>query len=159
MTIRSAVTAIQLVFKSLFFIFSAIVVYANAASANMVLTPLGFEMDRNTRVTTVSVTNDNTKGETVLYQARALLWNGLYDEQFKTKKQKNIIVTPAIFKLAPGQTRVLRIHSVNPRALATPSSYRIVVSSMPPIKSDNSLLAVRKNISLPLIVEGGFRPR
>lgn len=121
-----------------------------AVAGSFSVSPVRANISPDARVVALRVHNSGT--ELASIQAELMLWsqhNG--EEQFEPSRE--VLVTPPIFTVPPGETQVIRIGLRRPPGPDTELSYRLFLQELPPPIPDNFQgLRVVTRMSLPVFV-------
>lgn len=114
------------------------------------VSPVRASLSPEARVVALRVHNSGSEPASV--QAELMAWsqqNG--EEQFEPSRE--VLVTPPIFTVPPGETQVIRIGLRRPPSPDTELSYRLFLQELPPPIPDNFQgLRVVTRMSLPVFV-------
>ncbi|WP_136475603.1 molecular chaperone [Pseudomonas sp. DG56-2] len=93
-------------------------------------------------------------------QVRVFAWRqGDYDDQYQA--QREIIGSPPVATIAPGQKQLIRLTRTGPSAVGQEQAYRIIIDEIPPAWSENTpadkpqaAIRFQMRYSVPLFVYG-----
>lgn len=126
---------------------------ATAQNNNYTVTPLRLELSAKAPATVLQVINRGEAPATLQVQQRAWIQRDGRDDQDETR---DLIISPALFTFKPGETQVIRIALRGAPDPRLERAYRIVVSELPPPRTQTSpdLFAFRiaLRMDLPLFV-------
>jgi fimbrial chaperone protein len=108
--------------------------------------------------TSTSLLLKNESNETIRFQVSAFSWTNAIDGEMKLEPTKEIVFFPALFPIAPGQTRRVRV-TTSERATTHERAYRLIVEQLPsragPRAEGGVEMMTRLNV--PLFLEPGAR--
>lgn len=137
---------------------------ARADASALVLWPIDPKIEAGQSATMLWV--ENRGAEPVSLQIRSLGWSQANGEDVH-QKQHDVVASPPIAKVAPGQRQLVRIIRRLPTGASgqAQASYRLLIDELPPpIDDDNPTaarahLAVQMRYSIPLFVHAGTAPK
>nr|WP_314137564.1 molecular chaperone [Acinetobacter lwoffii] len=134
-------------FCTLPFLFMATLVSANSFSVS----PVKVDLAADTRIVALRIHNSSTKPTAV--QAELMSWLQKEGKDLYESKTREILVTPPIFTVPPGETQIIRVGLRRAVDLKQELSYRLFLQELPPPIPDkvNSLQMVMR-MSLPVFV-------
>jgi fimbrial chaperone protein len=125
---------------------------ANAATFSV--SPLRIELDAGHRADMLTLLN--TGAEPLRIQVRSMRWAMAGDGQWQLTPSEDVIVTPQLLEIAPGQSGQLRIGTLL-EAGAREASYRLLLDELPNVSDDKSApspqIRVLTQVSLPVFLE------
>jgi fimbrial chaperone protein len=131
----------------------------NVRAATFSINPLRVELDARHRTDIINL--NNTADSPLRVQVRTMLWTVADDGQWQLTPSRDLIVTPELLEIAPGQTAQLRVG-----ILADPGAgegtYRLLLDELPNQDSaPNSVSEIRvlTQVSLPVFLEPARRTR
>jgi fimbrial chaperone protein len=108
--------------------------------------------------TSTSLLLKNESAEAIRFQVTAFSWTNAPDGEMKLTATKDIVFFPALFSIAPGQTRRVRV-ATSERATTHERAYRLIVEQLPsragPRMEGGVEMLTRLNV--PLFLEPGTR--
>lgn len=117
-------------------------------AAELRIAPVSIKVPAPQAATSVSVTNDGSSP--VALQARIFSWRQM-DEGDKFFKTKDVVVSPPLLKLAPGQSGVVRLVRLSKEPITGEESYRLLLDELPrPTRQDRSTVNIVMRHSLPV---------
>jgi fimbrial chaperone protein len=146
---------------------SAAVVLAGLAAApslaQVLLQPVVLELSPRQRSAMLVVTLSDRAAAPVRLQAQALRWEQDREGRSLTQATDDLLVSPPIADLRPGQRQVFRVALRNPHPLPQEAAYRLVledVAAAPVDESGQPLvgLNIRMRYDLPLMVGAAAKP-
>lgn len=133
---------------------AALLAFAGAASAGSLrVGPTLVVLDPAHPVAVVRVTNNNAA--TTSIDVRAVDWRQADNQDVYTETQQ-LIVTPPVFDLAPGETQTVRV-GLNPLAGATAAaqverSFRVYVSELPDQRPNAARTQMLMRVGVPVFI-------
>jgi fimbrial chaperone protein len=127
---------------------------ANHAAATFSVSPIRVELDaqHHTSILTVS----NSGHEMLRMQVRAMHWGMAKDGKWDLSPSDDLIATPELIEVAPGDSMQLRIGSMEDPG-TTEASYRLLIDELPNLSEDTGphkpLVKVLTQVSLPVYLE------
>jgi fimbrial chaperone protein len=125
-----------------------------AESATFSVSPLRIELDARHR--TDMLTLRNTGDEPLRIQVRSMRWAMESGGEWRLTSSDDLIVTPQMLEIAPGQSGQLRIGSLLD-AGTREASYRLLLDELPNLADDQSApspeIRVLTQVSLPVFLE------
>jgi fimbrial chaperone protein len=109
---------------------AAALVGAAAASAQALISPVVVEFAAKQRVATVRITLSDKAIQPMRLQAQLLQWLQDGHGAAVTQPSEDLIVTPRIAELRPGQQQVLRLALRGPLPAETEAAYRLVLEDI-----------------------------
>ncbi|WP_312074703.1 MULTISPECIES: molecular chaperone [Acinetobacter] len=95
----------------------------------------------------------NSSNELVALQAEVMGWNQKDGKDLYESKTREILVTPPIFTVPPGETQIIRVGLRRPLDLKQELSYRLFLQELPPpIPNKFQGLQMVMRMSLPVFV-------
>jgi fimbrial chaperone protein len=133
---------------------SAVKLHAATFSIN----PLRVELDARHR--TDIITLKNAADAPLRVQVREMLWTMADDGQWQLTPSKDLIVTPELVEIAPGESAQFRVGTLLDPA-ATEGTYRLLLDELPNLEQGESKPEIRvlTQISMPVFVEPLRRTR
>jgi fimbrial chaperone protein len=108
--------------------------------------------------TSTSLLLKNESDEAIRFQVTAFSWTNATDGEMKVAPTRDIVFFPALFSIAPGQTRRVRV-ATSERATTHERAYRLIVEQLPsragPRMEGGVEMLTRLNV--PLFLEPGTR--
>lgn len=146
--------------QSLRVLFSAFAVFAVLGSPQPVyavtLMPLTLVMEQNKTVVSLHVRNDEAQAK--IFEVQAFNWTQDGGDDV-LEPASDLIVTPPIVKLAPGEEKIIRIGVMRKDASrAQEKAYRLLLRDITPIEVEAGELHLRMQYLLPLFMSPG-RPQ
>jgi fimbrial chaperone protein len=80
--------------------------------------------------TSTSLLLKNESAEVIRFQVSAFSWTNAIDGEMTLEPTKDIVFFPALFSIAPGQTRRVRV-TTSERATTHERAYRLIVEQLP----------------------------
>jgi fimbrial chaperone protein len=118
------------------------------------VSPLRIELDARHRADMLTLRNAGD--EPLRIQVRSMRWAMESDGQWQLSPSDDLIVTPELLEIAPGQSRQLRIGTLLD-ADAREASYRVLLDELPNLSEDGSAaspeIRVLTQLSLPVFLE------
>jgi len=130
-----------------------------AEAATFSINPLRVELDARHR--TDVITLKNVAESPLRVQVRAMLWSVADDGQWQLTPSKDLIVTPELVEIPPGQETQLRVGAL-PDPGASEGTYRLLLDELPNLDSGAEPLSeirVLTQISMPVFLEPAQRTR
>ncbi|MES2786894.1 MAG: fimbria/pilus periplasmic chaperone [Pseudomonadota bacterium] len=128
-----------------------------ASHAQVLLQPVVLELQPKQRVMALSVTLSEKATAPVRLQAELLRWT--QDDQGRplTEASNDLLVSPPIADLQPGQRQVFRVAVRQPKPLSEEASYRLILEDISPASTDESGrpragLSIRMRYDLPVLL-------
>lgn len=120
------------------------------------LMPLTLVMERDKSVVVLHVQNDETQAK--IFEVQAFRWSQVGGED-KLDLATDLVVTPPIVKLAPGEERIIRVGVMQKdTGRAEEKAYRLLLRDITPIAPQSGELHLRMQYLLPLFMSPG-RPQ
>lgn len=91
------------------------------------VSPIRIELDQKTKSALITVTNDDSKP--LAFQARALVWTQAENGADKYMDTTDLVYFPQQFKIAPGESRVVRLGYKVP-ATQDEKTYRLFIEEL-----------------------------
>lgn len=145
--------------------FACVVAYAQSPSAGpsaesgqgrFNVTPTRLILRPNETSTSLLLKNESA--EALRFQVTAFAWTNAVDGEMKLEPTKDVVFFPALFSIAPGQTRRVRVAATE-RATTNERAYRLIVEQLPsragPRVEGGVEMLTRLNV--PLFLEPGTR--
>lgn len=134
-----------------FLFFIALLLTANVVVAgSFSVSPVRVSITPDTRVVALQVHNSGSGPASV--QAELVAWSQVNGED-KFEPSRDVLVTPPIFTVPPGETQVIRVGLRRPPDQTRELSYRLFLQELPPPIPDNFQgLRVVTRMSLPVFV-------
>jgi len=96
---------------------------------------------------------ENTGGEPVLVQAEVMAWSQR-DGAEVLEPSQDLIVSPPVFKVAPGAAQTVRVGMMRPNDAARELTYRLFLQEVPPpMRPGEQELRVALRLSLPVFIQ------
>ena len=128
---------------------AAAVVPAWAAAASFGVSPIGLTIAANESSGSVVVTN--TGADPVVIQARAFAWTQSCDDV--RTETRDLIINPPLFKLAAGESQLVRVASRLPAPQETELAFRLAFNEVPLLASTPAPgLRVTLSMDVPLYI-------
>jgi fimbrial chaperone protein len=128
--------------------------FSAANAATFSVSPLRIELDASHRADMLTLRN--TGDEPLRIQVRSMHWGMAGDGQWQLTPSEDLIVTPQLLEIAPGQSGQLRIGTLL-AAGAQEASYRLLLDELPNVSDDKSTpspeIRVLTQVSLPVFLE------
>jgi len=128
--------------------------FSAANAATFSVSPLRIELDTAHRADMLTLRN--TGAEPLRIQVRSMSWAMASGGEWQLTPSEDLIVTPQMLEIAPGQSGQLRIGTL----LATgtrEASYRLLIDELPNVSDDKSApspeIRVLTQVSLPVFLE------
>lgn len=125
-----------------------------AGAATFSVTPLKIELDARHRAAILTLGNGGD--EPLRVQVRSMHWQMGPDGQWQLTPSDDLIVTPQLIEVAPGQSGQLRIGSLLETG-ASEASYRLLIDELPNLSGGDSLqspqIKMLTQVSLPVFLE------
>lgn len=120
-----------------------------AAAGEVAISPLRVELDSQTRISVVELTN--TGPEAVTMQAAPVSWQQDGSGADWYEPTDALITFPPMFSIAPGQTQVVRIAAQMPPVEDRERAYRLFFTEIPQLPAEDgpAVLRMRLRISIP----------
>lgn len=120
------------------------------------VSPIWASLSAEARVVALRVHNSGTEPASI--QAELKTWNQQNGED-KFEPSREVLVTPPIFTVSPGETQVIRVGLRRPPGLDNELSYRLFLQELPPpIPEGFQGLRVVTRMSLPVFVAPASGP-
>lgn len=108
--------------------------------------------------TSTSLLLKNEASEALRFQVTAFTWTNAIDGEMQLEPTKDVVFFPALFSIAPGQTRRVRVAATE-RATTHERAYRLIVEQLPSragprVESGVEMLT---RLNVPLFLEPGTR--
>lgn len=140
-------------FCTLPFLFMATLVSANSFNVS----PVKVDLAADTRIVALRIHNSSTEPTAV--QAELMNWHQKEGKDLYETKTREILVTPPIFTVPPGETQIIRIGLRRPVDLKQELSYRLFLQELPPpIPDKTNGLQMVMRMSLPVFVRPATSP-
>jgi fimbrial chaperone protein len=127
-----------------------------AYAATFSIDPVRLELSQAVKTAIVRVENTSTTATTV--QVQAMAWSQV-DKQDVLRPSRDLIVSPAVFRLKPGSVQIVRVALLKTPDTQRELSYRLVLDEIPPPPPpDFRGLQMALKISMPVFIqaeEGG----
>jgi fimbrial chaperone protein len=127
-----------------------------SAQGRFNVTPTRLVLRPNEKSTSLLLKNESA--EALRFQVTAFAWTNAIDGEMKVDPTKDVVFFPALFSIAPGQTRRVRV-ATSARATAHERAYRLIVEQLPsragPRVEGGVEMLTRLNV--PLFLEPGTR--
>ena len=108
--------------------------------------------------TSTSLLLKNESAEPLRFQVTAFTWTNAIDGEMRLEPTKDVVFFPALFTIAPGRTRRVRV-ATSERATTHERAYRLIVEQLPsragPRMEGGVEMVTRLNV--PLFLEPGTR--
>jgi fimbrial chaperone protein len=130
-----------------------------ARAATISINPLRVELSARHRTDIVTLKNDADAPLRV--QVRAMLWTVADDGQWQLTPSKDLIVTPELTEIGPGQSAQFRVGSLLDPG-ASEGTYRLLLDELPNLDSGAGAqpeIRVLTQISMPVFLEPAQRTR
>lgn len=128
--------------------------YHEAAAALFSVSPIRVELDTSHR--TSILTFSNSGHENLRMQVRAMQWSMAPDGTWQLTPSDDLIATPELLEIAPGQNVQLRIGSMADPGQSE-ASYRLLIDELPNLSDDAGAhkpeVKVLTQVSLPVYME------
>jgi len=125
-----------------------------ASAATFSVSPIRVELDAHHRA--AILTFSNSGDQPLRMQVRPMHWSAAADGQWQLTPSDDLIVTPELLEVAPGQSVQLRVGSLLD-AGGSETSYRLLIDELPNLTEDKSAqkpeIKVLTQVSLPVFVE------
>jgi fimbrial chaperone protein len=108
--------------------------------------------------TSTSLLLKNESTEAIRFQVSAFAWTNAIDGEMKLEPTKDVVFFPALFSIAPGQTRRVRV-ATSERATTHERAYRLLVEQLPSragARVDGGVEMLTR-LNVPLFLEPGTR--
>jgi fimbrial chaperone protein len=120
------------------------------------VTPTRLVLRPNQTSTSLLLKNESDEG--LRFQVTAFVWTNAIDGEMKLAPTKDVVFFPALFTIAPGQTRRVRVATTE-RAASHERAYRLIVEQLPSragprIESGVEMLT---RLNVPLFLEPATR--
>lgn len=127
-------------------------------AATFSINPLRVELDARHR--TDIITLKNVADTPLRVQVREMLWTVTDDGQWQLTSSKDLIVTPELVEIPPGESAQFRIGTLLDPG-ASEASYRLLLDELPSLDQGESKPEIRvlTEISMPVFVEPAHRTR
>jgi fimbrial chaperone protein len=126
------------------------------ARGQVMIQPTVLELSGKQRVVAVSVTLSDRAVAPMRLQAEVMRWSQDMHGDPVTEPTEQVLVSPPIADLRPGQRQVFRVAMRGPRASASELTYRLIledVAEAAPVSGDQAIgLTFRMRYDLPLLV-------
>lgn len=127
------------------------------AQAQVLLQPVVLELQPRQRVVVVNVTLSERAPAPVRLQTELLRWNQDPQGRALTSPSDDLLVSPPIADLKPGQRQVFRVAVRNPKPLTEEAAYRLILEDIAPVPLDETGkpragLSIRMRYDLPVMV-------
>ena len=122
-----------------------------AFASDIGVSPVSVHLDKANDRATLNVINNGT--EPVVMQAEMIQWKRVAPQQDEDGPTTDMIVNPAVFTVAPGQTQVVRVGMRKAAQATQEGTYRIVLREVPtPPKEGEARLAGQVRVLMALRV-------
>ncbi len=116
------------------------------------VSPVKVDLTERKKVISLQVYNNGRSATSI--QAELMQWKQEQGIDIQKNISHDILITPPIFTLAPGETQVVRVGLRRPADTSQELSYRLFLQEIPaPNISQNQGLTMLMRISLPVFVE------
>src|SRR5271163_2489570 len=135
------------------------VIASPAKAATFSINPLRVELDARHRTDIINL--KNTAESPLRVQVRAMLWTVTDDGQWQLTPSTDLIVTPELVEIPPGQAAQLRV-GILPDPGASEGTSRLLLDELPNLDSAAeplSQIRVLTQISMPVFLEPAQRKR
>jgi fimbrial chaperone protein len=130
-----------------------------AHAATFSINPLRIELDARHRTDIINL--KNTAESPLRVQVRTMLWTVADDGQWQLTPSRDLIVTPELLEIAPGQTAQLRVGVLGDPG-ASEGTYRLLLDELPNQDAAPGALSeirVLTQVSMPVFLEPLQRTR
>jgi len=129
-----------------------------AEAATFSINPLRVELDARHR--TDIITLKNVADTPLRVQVREMLWTMADEGAWQLTPSKDLIVTPELVEIAPGESAQFRVGTLLEPG-ASEGSYRLLLDELPNLEQGESKPEIRvlTEISMPVFVEPAHRTR
>lgn len=125
-----------------------------ACAASFSLNPTRVELDPQHRADIITLHNAGTAP--LRMQVRSMHWSMAADGRWQLTPSTDLIVTPELIEVAPGDSAQLRVGSLLD-AGTTEASYRLLLNELPDLNGDKgsrtAQIRVLSEVSLPVFIE------
>ncbi|MES2942852.1 MAG: fimbria/pilus periplasmic chaperone [Pseudomonadota bacterium] len=130
---------------------------STASTAQLLVNPVVIELGANQRVATVKITLSSTAKAAVRLQAELLRWQQSLQGEDITQANSELLVTPPIADLRPGETQLFRVAVRGGRTAPEELAYRLILEDIAePVAPDNTAtdiaISFRMRYDLPVMV-------
>lgn len=123
-----------------------------ACATGFSVSPVKVDLTEKKKVVSLQVYNNGDRSTSI--QAELMQWQQIQGLDIQENISRDILVTPPIFTLAPGETQVIRVGLRRPVALDQELSYRLFLQEIPaPNIQDTQGVTMLMRVSLPVFVE------
>jgi fimbrial chaperone protein len=133
---------------------------STALAATLSINPLRIELDARHRTDIINL--KNTAESPLRLQVRTMVWTMADDGQWQLTPSKDLIVTPELVEIAPGQGVELRVGILADPGAAGEGAYRLLLDELPNQDAAPAALSeihVLTQISMPVFLEPSRRTR
>jgi fimbrial chaperone protein len=133
-------------------LFSLIILTSLSHAAGFSISPIKVNLTpENNKIMSLKV--HNSSNELVAIQAELMSWNQKEGKDLYESKTREILVTPPIFTVPPGETQIIRVGLRRSVDLKQELSYRLFLQELPsPIPNKFQGLQMVMRMSLPVFV-------
>jgi len=139
-------------------LFAIVLPVANAALFSV--SPIRVELNTHHRTDILTFNNSGT--EQLRMQVRVMHWSMAADGQWQLTPSDDLIVTPELLEITPGQSVQLRVGSLLDTGTIE-ASYRLLIDELPNLSGDTSAhtpeIKVLTQVSLPIFIEPAHATR
>ncbi|HSV46545.1 MAG TPA: fimbria/pilus periplasmic chaperone [Ramlibacter sp.] len=137
--------------------------WAGSAQGQVLIQPVIAELGARQKTVVVSLSMTEGAAAPMRMQAQVLRWRQDLEGKAVTEPADDVLVSPAIAELRPGQRQVFRVALRNPRPLQEEMAYRLVFEDVaePPLDEAGKPVAglhIRMRYDLPLMVAQAAKP-
>lgn len=133
------------------------------AQAQVLLQPVVLELSPRQRSVVVSVSLSDKAVAPIRLQAELLRWRQDSQGKAVTEPNDDLLISPSIADLKPGQRQVFRVALRNPRPLPEEATYRLILEDIAEAPVDEAGkplpgISIRMRYDLPVLVAPGGKP-
>ena len=133
------------------------------AHAQVLLQPVVLELSPRQRSVIVSVSLSDKAVAPIRLQAELLLWRQDIQGKAVTEPNDDLLISPSIADLKPGQRQVFRVAVRNPRPLPQEATYRLILEDIAEAPVDEAGkplpgISIRMRYDMPVMVAAAGKP-
>lgn len=124
---------------------------ANAQAGSLSVSPIRLTLNQQDASQVVTVRNNSSKSSVI--QVDALKWSQ-HDNQEDYTASREILATPPIFTVPPGESQIIRVGLWNVAPASIEQAFRLILQEVPPPPDpENRGLHMALRISMPVFVK------
>ena len=115
-------------------VFALLLPILPVSAGSIQLTPVSLKLSPKSNIAVLTVRNTGTE-ESVM-QVSLNKWT-LHEGQYQYQQSQELVITPATFRLAPGEKQIVRVGLRNQKKMTEEIAYRMIVEEVPKPSSVN----------------------